>query len=70
LNRFDRVRDLEDPVRRFFRVGVGSGCGVFHAAALSSLSTPRATILIASSGSGWGRCWRRSRTHCVLIRPR
>jgi hypothetical protein len=40
--------------RGFFRVGLGAVGGRFHAAALSSLSTPRATILIASSGNG--RC--------------
>jgi hypothetical protein len=54
LNRLDGVRDLEDPARGFFWVGIGAGGSVFHAAALSSLSAPRATILIASSGSG--RC--------------
>jgi hypothetical protein len=45
---------VEDSAGGFFRVSIGAGGGVFHAAALSSLSTPRATILIASSGSG--RC--------------
>ena len=50
LNRTDRVGDFEDSARGFFRVGIGAGGGVFHAAALSSLSATRATILIASSG--------------------
>jgi hypothetical protein len=54
LQWLDGVGDLEDPARRLFRLGVGAGGGVFHAAILSSLSTPRATILIASLGSG--RC--------------
>jgi hypothetical protein len=54
LNGLDRVGDLEDVTRGFFRVGVGARGGVFHAAALPSLSTPRATIRIASSGNG--RC--------------
>jgi hypothetical protein len=40
--------------RGLFPVGIATGDGVFHAAALPSLSTPRATILIASSGNG--RC--------------
>ena len=40
--------------RGLFRVSVGAGGGVFHAAASSSLSAPRATIRIASSGRG--RC--------------
>lgn len=40
----------------FIRIGAGAGGGVFHAAALSSLSVPRATIVSASSGDGrWDR---------------
>ena len=38
---------------------------VFHAAALSSLSTPRATILIASSGNG--RCSALASSHGARI---
>jgi hypothetical protein len=30
LNRLDRVCDLEDPARSFFRVGIGAGVGVFE----------------------------------------
>src|SRR3981189_2280618 len=41
LNRLDRVGDFEDSASGFFRVGIGAGGGEFHAAALSSLSTPR-----------------------------
>jgi hypothetical protein len=54
LNRLDRVGDLENSSRGLLRIGIGAGGCVFHAAALSSLSAPRATILIASSGNG--RC--------------
>jgi hypothetical protein len=37
-----------------FRISKWSGLGIFHAAALSSLSAPRATIFMASSANG--RC--------------
>ena len=47
----------------FFPVGAVSG--VFHAAALSSLSAPRATILIASSGNG--RCSALASSHGARI---
>jgi hypothetical protein len=57
LNRLDHVSDFNGSARAFSGwIGVRADGGVFHAAALSSLSTPRATILIASSGSG--RCSR------------
>jgi len=39
LNRLDCIGDLEDSARGFFRVGEGAGGGVFHAAALMSLTT-------------------------------
>jgi hypothetical protein len=48
LNRLDRICDLEDPARGFFRVGKKSVGGVLHAAALSSFSAPRANAKIAS----------------------
>jgi hypothetical protein len=65
LNWLDRVRDLEDPARGFFGIGIGAGGGVFHAAALSSLSAPRATILVASSGNG--RCSALASSHGARI---
>ncbi len=68
LYRLDRIGDFEDPARGFFRVGIGAGSGVLHAAALSSLSTPRATILIASSGNG--RCSALASSHGARIHPR
>lgn len=46
LHRLNQIGDLEDPSRGLFRIGVGAGGGVFRAPALSSLSAPRATILI------------------------
>jgi len=58
LNRLDRIGDFEALACGFFRVGIGAGGGIFRAAALSSLSAPRATILIALSGKG--RCKRLS----------
>jgi hypothetical protein len=50
LNRLDRICDLEVPARGFFRVGKKSVGGVLHAAALSSISAPRATILVRVVG--------------------
>jgi hypothetical protein len=46
LHRLDCVADFEEPAGGLFWVGSG---GVFYAAALPSLSTPRATILVALS---------------------
>jgi hypothetical protein len=47
LHRLDRIGDLEDSARGLFRFGVGADNSAFYAAALSSLSAPRATTLIA-----------------------
>src|SRR3954469_19301626 len=49
LNRLDPVGDFEDSASGFFRVGIGACGGVLHAAALPSLSTPRATTPDAPS---------------------
>jgi hypothetical protein len=52
LDRLDGIGDFEDAARGLIRIGVRVVGGEFQAAALSSLSAPRATILIASSGNG------------------
>jgi hypothetical protein len=65
LHNVDLGGDLEELARGLFRVGIRTGCGVFHAATLSSLSAPRATILIASSGNG--RCSALASSHGARI---
>src|ERR1700716_2228054 len=54
LHRLGRIGDLQQLAGGHFRISKRSGCGVLHAAALSSLSAPRPTIFIASSANG--RC--------------
>ena len=55
LHGFDAIRDLDDLARGDIGIGEGMICHeLFHAATRSSLSSPRMTILSASSGSG--RC--------------
>ena len=36
LNRLNRVRDLEDPARGFFRIGIETGGGVLHLTCLTA----------------------------------
>src|SRR5207244_370462 len=48
------IGDLQELAGGDFRIGPWSWRGMLHAATLSSLSAPRATILRASSGNG--RC--------------
>ena len=52
LHRFEGVRVLHQPPRGLFRISKGAIVGEIHAAALSSLSAPRATIFSALPGSG------------------
>jgi hypothetical protein len=47
----DRIGDFDQLAGGYFRIGVGALGGELHAAALSSLSAPHATIINPSSAT-------------------
>lgn len=51
LDGLNGIGDLDQLAGGSFGVGIGAVDGEFHAAAISSLSTPRVTILSASFGT-------------------